>query len=232
MKRLIIILIGLLSIMPSISLKAQPLLDTSDPAKFVTLSARLGFNTSNRTFPEGYHTLWNKNNWGTGFNVGALVNLNFKEYLTVQPGLFFESRNGNYAYVTEYLDYFADEDNYYEMGNLSSFNLTLPIMGVLKLNIAEKIKCTAEFGPYFQFTLSDKGQNNITILYRLPSSTSYSQYTAEHSKFDVGFKMGGGLIFYDHYYVGVHYMAGACNVWKKPAGGRNKSWMFTIGYEI
>ena len=232
MKKLLILLIGLVVMANFGEIKAQPLLDPSDPAKFVTFSARLGFNTSNRTFPSGHYNLWNKDSWGTGINVGGMANLNFKEYLTVQPGIFLESRSGDYAYLTEYLDFFEAGDNYYEMGHLSSFCVTVPVMGVFKLNIAEKIKCTAELGPYFQFIVSEKGQNNVTVLYRLPSSTGYSQYKAQQRKYDIGVKMGGGLLFYDHYYIGVHYLAGACNAWTLPSGGKNKSWMFTIGYEI
>ena len=64
------------------------------------------------------------------------------------------------------------------------------------------------------------------------SNLSYYQYVAEHRGFDVGLKMGTGLKLFDHYYVGVHYLAGLTHAWKLPSGGKNKSWMFTVGYDF
>ena len=231
MKKLFLSLLTVITLF-STQVKAQDFFDTSDAPKFFTLSGRIGFNTSNRTFPSGHYNLWNHNSWGTGFNVGVLANLNFKEYLTLQPGLFFESRSGDYAYLTSYLDYASRDQTHYEMGHLRAYYFTIPVMGVVKFNLAERIKWMVEFGPYFQICLKETGQNDVIVLYRQPQSNSYSQYIAEHRDFDVGFKLGTGLRFFDHYYVGVHYLAGACNAWKNPAGGRNKSWEFSIGYDF
>ena len=48
---------------------------------------------------------------------------------------------------------------------------------------------------------------------------------------DFGFKMGTGLTLFDRYEVYAHYMAGCNNAWKKDImGGRNKAWVFTLGY--
>ena len=165
-------------------------------------------------------------------NIGALVNLNFKEYLTLQPGIFFESRSGDYSYLTSYLNYLGKEDNHYELGHIRGYYITIPVMGVVKFNLAETIKWSVEFGPYFQVGLKQTGVNNVTVLYRLPQSNAYSKYTAKHSSVDVGLKMGTGLRFYEHYYVGVHYLAGLCNAWSQPSGGKNKSWAFTVGYDF
>ena len=225
-------MLGVISLLNTKTMGASTLLDTSDPDKFITFSGRIGFNTSNRTFPSGYYNVWNHDSWGTGFDIGALVNLNFKEYLSIQPGIFFETRSGYFTYLTEYLDFYSNKQDYYEMGSRSSCNITIPVVGVVKLNLVENVKVLAELGPYFQFNLADKGQNNLTVLYRMPQSNVYDHYTAKHNSIDVGIKIGGGLQFFDHYYLGVHYLAGACNAWKRPEGGRNKGWMFTIGYDL
>ena len=232
MKKIIISIICLIAVAGNLSIKAQPFFDTSDSPIFFSLSGRIGFNTSNKTFPKGHFNLYNKNSWGTGFNIGALANLHFKEYLTIQPGIFFESRSGDYSYLTDYLNYTGKEDTHYEIGHLRGYYFTIPVMGVVKFNLAENIKWMVEFGPYFQFALKQTGQNNVVVLYRLPQNNSYSQYIAKHNSVDVGFKMGTGLRFYDHYYIGVHYLAGMCNTWKQPAGGKNKSWEFSIGYDF
>lgn len=232
MKKILFCLISLFAFWNSGQSYAQPFFDTSDAPVFFSLSGRIGFNTSNRTFPSGHYNLWNHNSWGTGFNIGALANLNFKEFLSLQPGIFFESRSGDYAYLTDYLDYSGKDQSHYEMGHLRAYYFTIPVMGVVKFNLAENIKLMGEFGPYFQVCLKETGQNNIAVLYREPQNNKYSLYIASHRAFDIGLKMGTGLRFYDHYYVGVHYLAGMCNVWRKPAGGKNKSWQFSIGYDF
>lgn len=233
MKKFLISLLALISLFGvSNSSKAQTFFDTSDAPNFFSLSARIGFNTSNKTFPDGHFNLYNKNSWGTGFNLGVLANLNFKEYLTLQPGLFYTSRSGEYAYLTEYLNIFGENDTHYEMGHIRGYYFTIPVMGVVKFNLSDNIKWIVELGPYLQFSLKQTGNDNISVLYRLPQSNSYSQYKAKYNSFDFGFKMGTGLRVFKHYYIGVHYLAGACNAWKQPAGGRNKSWEFSIGYDL
>lgn len=232
MRKILLTFVTLFAVLCPKYIKAQAFFDTSDSPTFFSFSARLGFNTSNKTFPDGQFNLWNNNSWGTGLNVGALANLQFKEYLTLQPGIFFETRSGDYAYLTTYLNYLNKQDTHYEMGHLRGYYITVPVMGVVKFNLAERIKWMVEFGPYFQLALKQTGDNNIAVLYRLPQSTGYSTYKAEHSSMDVGFKMGTGIRVFDHYYVGVHYLAGITKTWKMPEGGRNKSWMFSIGYDF
>ena len=73
---------------------------STEPAdQLFSFGARLGINASNRTFPSNVFNKWNSNSWGTGMDVGAIANINFRDYLSVQPGIFFESRSGNFSYV-------------------------------------------------------------------------------------------------------------------------------------
>lgn len=232
MKKLIITLMLTVMMLGSSTLKAQDFFDTNDAPTFFTLGGRLGFNTSNKTFPGDHFNLWNKNSWGTGLNIGVVANLNFKEYLSLQPGIFFESRSGDFSYLTDYLDYAGKEQTHYEMGHLRGYYFTVPVMGVVKFNLADNIKWMVEFGPYVQVAVKQTGLNDVIVLYRLPQVNQYDQYTANYSNLDVGLKMGTGLRFYQHYYVGVHYLAGLCNAWKTPAGGKNKSWAFSVGYDF
>lgn len=232
MKKIIVAFLLAMSFITTPQIKAQSFFDTSQPLYWFTFSGRIGFNTSNRTFPGGYYNLWNNNSWGTGFNIGALGNLNIREYLSIQPGIFFESRSGDYAYLTEYLDYLNKEQTHYEMGHLRAYYITVPVMGVVKFNISPKVQWSVELGPYYQLYLSETGQNNVSIIYRLPNSNEYGEYTAEHKKMDVGIKVGSGLKIFDHYYLGFHYLGGFMDAWKLPAGGRNKSWQFSLGYDF
>ena len=213
-------------------IKAQDFFDTSEPAEFFTIGARIGFNTSNRTFPNGYYVNQIFTTWGTGFNVGAIANLNFKDYLTLQPGLFFESRSGNLMNVAEF-ERAGDDYVYYEKDHMRNYYLTVPVMGIVNFNLAENIRWKVEFGPYLQFSLKQTGsQNDVNLIYFNPIDHQFVHYQAKHHSFDFGLKIGTGLQFYEHYYVGVHYLAGLCNAWSTPSGGRNKSWMFTLGYDF
>ena len=211
---------------------AQTFFDTNDPTTFFSLGVRAGINTSNKTFPSGHFTEWNRNNWGIGFQAGVLANLNFKEYLSVQPGLFLQYHTGSFSYVTEYLTASNKKDSHYEMGNTKGLYLTVPIMGEVKFNLAENIKWIVDLGPYFQIKIKENGYRNIMVLYRLPQSTNYETYIPENRGFQFGFKMGTGLRFYSHYFVGFHYLAGVTGAWKHPEGGKNKSWEFSLGYDF
>lgn len=231
MKKILIIFLCLLTF-SSVRMKAGEFFDTSEATTFFSLSGRIGFNTSVKTFPANHFTVWNHNSWGTGFNIGAIANLNFREYLTVQPGLFFSTGSGAYSYVTDYLNMIGGQDRFFQMGKTRNYYLRIPIMGVVNFNLAENIKWMVEFGPYFQIRLKETGYKNITVLYRLPQNTKYDTYVPSTNGFDFGFKMGSGLRFYSHYYVGVHYLAGVCNAWTNPSGGKNKSWEFSVGYDF
>ena len=222
----------LITIMSFLSGFAQEFFDTSDAEKFFTFGARVGFNASNRTMPDVPTSLYNRNSWGTGFDAGVVANVNFKEYLSIQPGLFFDSRSGDYTYLMWYYDngYYNNDD--YMMGHFQTFNFIIPIMGVVKFNPMPKVKWSVEFGPYFQFTMKQKG-SEINIPYQpVPTVFQSDVYRAKYNKFDFGFKMGTGIQVLEHYYLGIHYLAGVCHAWTKPSGGHNKEWMFTIGYDF
>lgn len=229
-KQLIFIFLVISTIIPGI--KAQNFFDTSDASTFFSFGARIGFNTSNRTFPSGHYNSWNNNGWGTGFNVGGVVDINFKEYLSLQPGIFFDYRTGTFSYLTDYVDFLGTSREHYEMGSLKGYNLLIPVVGSVKFNVSNDIKWKVDFGPYLQISLKQTGQNNVAVLYRLPQSQYYEQFTAKLKKYDVGLKMGTGLQLFQHYYLGVHYLAGLCHAWSVPAGGLNKEWTFTVGYDF
>lgn len=226
---------ALIGIIFSGQLQAQEFFDKSEAPKLFTFGARLGFNTSNRTFPAGNYMNYTMSSWGTGFNAGVVANMNFKEFLSLQPGFFFESRSGNLVNIVDYYPSGTVQSypkTHCEVDHLRAYYFTIPVLGVVKFNLSENIKWNVEFGPYLQFCLKETGQNDVEMLYLQDITLSYVQYMADHRGFDVGLKMGTGLTFYQHYYVGVHYLAGLTNAWSLPSGGRNKSWMFTVGYDF
>lgn len=234
MKKTIFTILLLASIILPTKIKAQPFFDTSDAPNLISFGARIGFNTSNRSFPVGNYT--NQiltTSWGLGFNLGGVVNINFKEYLTLQPGLFFETRNSSLVNYNEiYTSTGKIENIYVSKDTQKSYKFTIPVMGVLKFNVSDMVRWNVEFGPYFQFNLKENGGQDSVKLWYWAGGANSIPYYAKHRGFDVGLKMGTAFQIYEHYYVGAHYLAGLCNAWSIPNGGKNKSWMFTLGYDF
>lgn len=212
---------------------AVDFLSTEPAAQLFNLGVRIGVNASNKTFPTEKFTAWNVNSWGSGFDAGVVVNLNMREYLSIQPGIFFESRSGNYAYSEDYINKDNEADYFTQLGHLRTYNIVVPVVASLKFNLAENLQWLLEAGPYVQFKLHASDSNKIQVLDQ-PTPISPLKVEYAKSKFtDWGFKMGTGIRFNDHYSFAIHYLAGASNVWKSPVeGGKNKAWTFTLGYDF
>lgn len=218
-----------LLLMTTASASAQDWIDTDEADNLMTYGLRIGFNTSNATIADksAVSTL---DAWGTGFDLGAVVNLNLNNAISLQPGFFFQSRSHNYSYILPWPS--SSEISYpnaHEYGHTRHTAFQLPIMGVFKTHPNENMVWSLEFGPYFNFGLggSDKG----TQEWGEQTRTYSDGYFDNRKKFDFGFKMGTGIQIFDHYYLGIHYQAGACSVWKY-TGGKNKAWTFTLGYDF
>lgn len=230
MKKIIFAITTLLSLVSSNILCAQDFFDKSDARNFFNVGARLGFNTSNRTFPKGNYSNYTYTAWGLGFDAGVIANLNFKDYLTIQPGFFFESRSSQLVNFVEYIPVDQQYGSNFSNTHQRSYFFTIPIMGIVNFNLSEKIRWSVEFGPYFQLRLKETGAQKHLILLYGNRLSDFS--TVKSNNFDFGFKMGTGLEVMRHYYVGIHYLAGVCHAWSIPSGGKNKSWMFTLGYNF
>lgn len=217
----------------ALSSAASDLISTAPPSSLFNIGVRIGVNNSNRTFPaEGFNT-WNVNSWGSGFDAGIVVNLNMKEFLAIQPGIFFDSRSGNYAYVQKFINRQNEDDNLTQLGHLRTYNITIPVMLSFRLNLAPSFQLIPEIGPYAQFKLKASDSGKIDVVSQ-PEGTNLIYVDTAKSKFaDFGLKIGAALSFRSRYSVGVHYLAGACDVWKEPVkGGKNKEWLFTVGYDF
>lgn len=207
---------------------------STEPAdQLFNFGIRIGVNASNRTFPSEKFTAWNVNSWGSGFDAGVVVNLNMREYISIQPGIFFESRSGNYSYSQPYVNNKNESDNFIQLGRLRTYNLIIPVMASFNFNIADNLQWFVEAGPYAQLKLHASDSNKIQIIDQ-PTPTSPLKLEYAKSKFaDWGFKLGTGILFNKHYSFGIHYLAGFTKVWKSPLeGGLNKAWTFTLGYDF
>lgn len=197
------------------------------------LGVRVGVNTSNHTLNGTIANIWNRNAWGTGFDAGIVADINFRDYLSVQPGFFFESRSGSFAYqATNLLSPNDDGVNTY-LGKGRSYNFTIPVVASVHFNVLDELRWNVDFGPYIQIKLKSTFDNKFD--YPVATLTNGLEYRDDPrtAKCDFGLKMGTSLTLYKHYYVGVHYLAGMLNAWNPGAlGGRNKAWVFSIGYNL
>lgn len=239
----------LLSCAAAISLNASALsLDTAIPSNPFGLGVRVGVNTSNISNNyakaiDGYD--WTNTSWKTGFTAGVVADLKLRNFIAIQPGFFFQSRNMDYRnMVTEKggagVNAITTED-----GHVRSYNFNIPIMVSLRLGLSPILQARAEFGPYFAFGLggNDKCTSISVGIDGEPGTPETVKRDIYGDKgymrgFDWGFKMGVGFVFAKSYYLGIHYMAGCRNVYKQPVDvrhdlkGHNKSWDVTFGYTI
>lgn len=209
--------------------------DTSKPEDLMNVGVRLGINTSNRNVNKDVFDIWNNNSWGTGVDLGVVAELNFAKWISVQPGIFFESRSGKYSYIN--LNGYAEDGDQViltQFGKDRSYSFIVPVLASAHFNLFEKVRWNVEFGPYFQFVL----KNTVNGEFYTPVYNSYASLPTDYvgvtsTKFDFGLKMGTSLRLFGHYLVGIHYEAGCLKPWKNAnLGGRRKAWVFSVGYDF
>lgn len=216
------------------SLPAADFFNTGAPDNLFNIGLRAGVNTTNVTINKDVFDTWSSNAWGVGGNVGVVADINFRDYISVQPGFFFETRSSKYTYIsrtsistegTEYLSQF---------GNIHAYNFTIPILGCVHFNLSDDIRWNVEFGPYFQIVLKNKVSGQINYpLYSASDALPQNYARTTPTKFDFGFKIGSSLKVLDHYLVGFHYEAGCLKPWDNGSlGGRRKGWVFSLGYDF
>lgn len=241
-------MIGALCTMTMASVSAADFFSTEKPDEFLTLGARIGVNTTNRTLKgSAYPGCYHRENWGTGFDIGVVAAINIRDYLSIQPGFFFESRSGSYTLMgTRYNSGFPyDGAEIAQAGKRNSYNFTIPVMAIVGFNLTDEVKWSVEAGPYVAILLNSKlsGTHYVFDRTNVLDPVGYEDrplFNQHAAPVDFGFKLGTGIRLFDHYYVGVHYMAGCLPAWKdreinnltKTFGGVTKGWIFSIGYDL
>lgn len=212
---------------------AQSFLSADTPDRLFNFGVRLGINSSNRTFSKDYFQQWNVNSWGTGIDAGVVFDINMRDFFSLQPGIFFESRSGDYSYAQNYYDS-GKEQKFTQMGHYRTYNLVVPVMASFRFNVTDRLRWILEAGPYMQFKLHSTDGDKITVINPQSSPTELISTSPAKSRFaDLGLKIGTGFTLFRHYSFFIHYMAGANKVWKAPhEGGHNKAWNFTLGYDF
>lgn len=214
-----------------------PFFNTEPAEKLITFGARIGLNTSNYTTNGKYLYDYNVNSWGLGFDGGVVCNINFRDYISIQPGIFYQSRSSDYAYCSVIN---ATSEHYYtQLGHTRSYNISVPVMASVHFNLSDDIRWNVEIGPYFNFYLSGKRFQRARVSSTEFYGTDYD-VDMDPNTFDAGIKVGTSLTLFSHYEIGAHYMAGLTDYWtnKKVAdgyldySGKSKAWVFTVGYNF
>lgn len=209
---------------------AQDFFDTGDADQLFNIGARIGLNTSNRTVSNSVASIWNQNSWGLGFDAGVVADLNIKNFISIQPGFFYESRSGAFAYQSTAYNNAGDAIVYTQLGKGRDYNFTIPVVASFHFNMMDDLRWNVDFGPYVQFKLRSTFDQKFDYPEAFPGGIIY-QSNVKTARVDAGLKMGTGFDLFQHYYFGVHYLAGFCHPWNPgKLGGHNKSWLFTIGY--
>lgn len=235
MKRILLTL--LLSASAWLSVGAVDFMDTNPCENLFRLGVRMGVNTTNRTVDVvGY----NRQNWGTGFDAGIVADLNIREYIAIQPGVFFQSRSGSYTFISRSNQISSPDHYLIQAGHHRSYNVSIPVMVSMRFNLSETLRWQVEAGPYFSVVMGSKYWNDELL--STGEKLEYKPYfTQKPATLDFGLKFGTGMEIADHYYLGVHYMAGLTKAYKngwvednflQVFGGHTKGWTFTIGYNF
>lgn len=223
---------------------AQAIIDNGTPAKVVQAGIRVGFNTSNLTtnydeiFPE---IAWNHTQWKQGVTLGAAIDINLKNYLAIQSGIYFKSRNSDFHYLINENSLQAID------GHCGAYYFEIPLLLSFRLGVAELAQAQIDLGPYFatgfggkvKYTLfqsENDGSGSRVVSY--DSKGDYFGDKGIANRFDWGLKFGLGFLVMQHYYIGAHYNFSCKNILRdipdtrKRANGHNKAWTFTLGYNF
>lgn len=208
--------------------------DTSVSERTFNIGLRVGFNTSNTTMKTPAYAIWNNSAWGLGGTFGAVADINFREWITIQPGIFFDIRNNKYnlAYVWANP---AEEDLQHRvsMGTARRGSITIPLLASVRFNISDNLRWHVEAGPYYRFQFGDDSYTETNTSASLSPTGAPEFSTPKMRKGEFGLKIGTGLSLNRHYYLGIHYLAGLMSPFSTAGmGGANKSWTFTIGYDF
>lgn len=214
-------------------ISAQEFFSVDTPTRLFTIGVRAGFNASNRTASKKVFNAWNCDSWGTGFDAGVVVDLHVRDYISIQPGFFFETRSGNFAYSTNFYNAEMQLDNMSQMGHYRNSNFNVPVVASLHFNLSDNIRWNVEFGPNFHFCLGSSDADKVHVMRSPIDDLEPQTLTAEKNTFDFGLKIGTGLTFNRHWSLNAHYVAGLSKVWKNEGmDGHRKSWVFTAGYDF
>lgn len=242
------IILSVILALASASAFATDLVDKSASSSLLTFGVRAGWNSSGQSVSLDDVPGKTNFNWGSGFVLGAVADLNVRNFFSIQPGIFYENRSFDYSVI----DNRPSQQMLHTIYGHTRFNLiSIPVLASFKFNVSNTVKWFVEAGPYFAFGLGgddeveDISVNVSSSMDDGVSNYIYNPYTRDyygndpdesdwqHETFHWGLKAGTGLKMFKHFVVGIHYQFGFNNISRSPARHINeRSANVTLGFDF
>ncbi len=204
---------------------------TAPAEKFIQVGVRAGINSSTQSINRNAFPNWTSSGWGTGFQVGVEVPLAVFDFLSFQPGLYYQLRSGDYA--------ISSSPQTGRMGHYTMSYITFPIMVQVNFNVSDRLRWGVEAGPYFSWRFGSSHSDASIAPVVLPEgvvpvvASEPSVGSGAKQKKDYGLKVGTFFLLNRRWYAGLHYYAGMTRVYNdKALGGSNMEWSLSIGYNF
>ena len=153
------IALAILFVLVAMNATAADFFSTEKSDDLFTFGVRAGINTSNRTVNKDAAGSYNFQSWGTGFTAGVTASLNIRDYLSIEPGLFFESRSGHSSFTSDAIPTAEGLCYVTQSAHRHTYNLNIPVLASIRFNVTKDVRWHIDFGPYVGFTLKSKLEN-------------------------------------------------------------------------
>lgn len=209
----------------ALSASAQDFFSTAPAEKIIQIGVRAGLNTSTQSIDRDLFPNWVSSGWGTGFEVGVDVPLGILDFLSVQPGFYYQLRSGDYAV--------SPSQQSAQMGHYSMSYVSVPVLLQINFNLTSRTRWTVEAGPYLSWRFGSRHTSAKVEWPEAADADGFSVGTLAKQKKDYGLKVGTHFLIDYHWYAGLHYQAGMTRVYKdKALGGSNQQWVISLGYNF
>lgn len=220
--------------------KAAGFIDMRAPDRFIVAGARVGMNISTLTFSPDYFNLENTANWDKGALIGAVADIYIRNFVSLQPGFFFDIRKSGYSVgSSHYIPHLNAEERFeyreiYQWGDITTCNLLFPSLIRFHFNPGKNVTWNPAVGPYYNIRLSMSGAPKAYHTHVEETGGYYfKESNGPWNRAELGIMAGMGFTFFRHYSISAYYLVGLRNAWSmKGWGGRNKAWTFMIGYNF
>ncbi len=227
----IVSILAIAIIANAFSLQAQSrgkFLDTRTPRKFLNIGVRFGINQSGKNWTNTERM----NTWKTGFRVGVVANLNFSNFLSLQPGFFFNNKSYDSVVLSD-ASWMKEHSRFY--------TFSIPFQVQFHFNIARNFRWNVGVAPVLTLglggntTQSANGKNLAKYSY-FGNTSNANEWKNRYT--DFGFEFSTGFTIAKHYEIGINYTCGCLNTISDPENlvpyvkARNKEWSLFIGYNF
>ena len=183
----------------------------------VTFGIRAGLNIANIT-TSGSQTNASINLGSrVGFHIGAIADIPVAENFYIQPGLFFSQKG------------FSTDATNQSSAEGKPLYLEVPVLASYRIKASDEVNISLEAGPYLAYGIGGSG-----TLSSGNQTASGDYFDDDTNRFDAGLKIGAGVTFSQHYYVGMAYEWGFVNLLKDydNISLKNKNLMISLGHNF